>query len=160
MKPNIIVDDVTKKILAFGYCDFSEQLIAGQTQHESPVEILPDEMDVCIYDSTADTVLISNELSDEKDKIRKKNETELLAEQKADILIPVSSRRKLKSVSRAIKLVRKETKGNATQNEKDELDALELLDNQIEAIYEASDSIKDEIDLDVNYDYIDSPLWP
>ncbi len=55
--------------------------------------------------------------------------------------------------SRIVKLVRKESKGNASQNDIDKLDA-------IDAIQDAGDLIKDQIDLDVDYDYENSPLWP
>lgn len=99
--------------------------------------------------------------TDNEIKIRKKEETETLAGEKADALLPqTSDRRKLKQVSRGIKLVFKKIKGTASPQEEAELDALEILDDNIDDIYDAADRIKDEIELDSNYDHINNSEWP
>lgn len=41
--PNLIIDSVTGDVIAFGYCDFTPQLIEGQEQVECPMEQLPDD---------------------------------------------------------------------------------------------------------------------
>ena len=101
--------------------------------------------------------------TEEEVKVRKKAETENLAGEKADLLLLEknrTSRRKLKQVARGVKLVLKKIKGNINAGEEAELDAMEALDNQIDAIYGAADSICDHIDIDSGYDHISSGEWP
>ena len=76
-------------------------------------------------------------------KVNKKA-TEAIAEAKISAIMPSS---------KIAKLVRKEAKGNASGGDIEKLDV-------VDAIQDASDLINDEIDIDVNYDYINSPLWP
>ena len=99
--------------------------------------------------------------TDDEIKIDKEAKTEFLAGEKVDVLIPDSSaRRKMKSLSRSIKLLHKKVKGTSTGAEDAELDTMSTLADQIDAIYDAADQIKDQIELDVDYDHINSPLWP
>jgi hypothetical protein len=99
--------------------------------------------------------------TDEEVKSRKKVETESLAGEKADALLSkISDRRKMKQVSRAVKLVFKKVKGTISPNEETELATLEVLDDKIDDIYDAADTIFNEIDNDSSYDHIDSNHWP
>ena len=82
---------------------------------------------------------------DDEIKTRKMTETESLADQRITAILP--------RANRIAKLVRKEAKGNASQGDKDKLDA-------VDAIQDAEDLIKDAIEKDSGYDHINSPLWP
>lgn len=90
-----------------------------------------------------------------------KDAAQALAYSKIDEIMPeASTRNKMKALSRAAKLIRKEAKGNASAEDIAELDAFEALEDGTDAIQDAADAIKDQIDIDVDYDYINSPLWP
>ena len=82
--------------------------------------------------------------TDDEIKLRKSHETDSLMNQKIAVIMPES---------KIVKLIRKEAKGNASQNDIDNLDA-------VDAVKDASDLIKDQIETNSNYDHIDSPLWP
>lgn len=56
MKPKIIVDNATKRVISFGYCDFTPE--DGQTVYNSPNESLPDNPKFCIYDSIKDEITV------------------------------------------------------------------------------------------------------
>lgn len=75
-------------------------------------------------------------------------------------------RRKTKMISRMVKILRKESKGNATAEEKAELDAAESMDDLVESIYSASDAADQYLlggrtiaEVEV-YDAVNDPGWP
>ena len=91
-----------------------------------------------------DCSIIENYHTEDYVKTRNKEATQAIIDEKIAIIMPGS---------KIVKLVRKESRGNASQNDTDKLD-------EIDAIQDAGDAIQDQIDLDVDYDYINSPLWP
>lgn len=91
-----------------------------------------------------DCSIIEQYHTDEYLKHIKEKATGKLVDEKVAAIMPGS---------KVIKLVRKESRGNASQNDINELD-------MIDAIQDAGDLIKDQIDIDVDYDYENSPLWP
>ena len=70
------------------------------------------------------------------------------------------------ALMRALKLARKEQKGNATAEEITELDALEAVGDAIDTVRDASDTVEAEIEAlttveDVsNFDIENNPAWP
>ncbi len=74
--PNIVVEDATGDIVAFGYTDLTGGLPAGQTVYVSPVEQLPDAMSLCRYNSGTDTVYVSTDLQLEDSRFSKIQEVE------------------------------------------------------------------------------------
>lgn len=96
---------------------------------------------------------------------RKKNKVDALADEKILATMPGADasnhiKKKLKAISRASKLIRKEAKGNASAGDIAELDALESLEDTVEAITEAAEAIKVLLEGDLDYDYGNSDQWP
>ena len=75
-----------------------------------------------------------------------KDAAQALAYSKIDEIMPeASTRNKMKALSRAAKLIRKEAKGNASAEDIAELDAFEALEDGTDAIQDAADAIKDQV---------------
>ena len=82
--------------------------------------------------------------------------------ERSDALIGSSDpHKKDKTISRAVKLLRKELKGNASQAEIDELNQVEALDNALDALYAEHDSVKSRSLSQIEgYDVVNDPSWP
>lgn len=60
MNPKILVDNKTKRIISFGFCEFTPE--KGQTVYDSPVLQLPDKLEICKYDATKKSVFVDSSL--------------------------------------------------------------------------------------------------
>ncbi|MCK4500306.1 hypothetical protein KAU11_07400, partial [Candidatus Babeliales bacterium] len=102
----------------------------ANSRYDYEDKVTQSELDVCWADIQAQDI-----------KSEKIEGTELLANQKVDVLMVTPSiKRKLKATSRAIKLVLKKVKGSISAGEENELNAFSELSDQTDAIYSAADS--------------------
>lgn len=156
--PNLIIDDATNKIIAFGYCDFTPQLKTGQSQAQCNTEQLPDDMENCIWDSVKKIVVIHdpwklNNLKAHLKTVCKADANKRIYAVSSKVKDDASQRNLLE---RENELIYKKVVGTISAEEESEIADTRKIWTDIRAIRVASNITENEIDaLATEQDVID-----